>query len=643
MKRLKKFIFIIAFLGLYLMFNSTISNAGTQEYNSLDFQAYLNTDGSMYVVETWDIYVSNTNTLYKNFEMDKKRFSGITDVKVTDVTDGYKAFKQIYEQMYHVTDNCYYGLEMDDGDKFEIAWGTGLENSTATKKYKIEYVVEDAVAMYNDCSELYWQFVGNNNEIEAQKVTGTIHLPNRASSKDEIKVWGHTEGLNGEIYATAPDRVEFTVNGLKSETFVEVRVAMPIEIISYSGRTTNTDKMEEILKEEERWVRNANLKRLVMTIFKIIGVIIGVILFIVLIIYIIKKTIKYSKDLKRETIIIKPSQEIQYFREIPRENASPAEAKMLLTKYIASFGSQELGDIISATILNLYNDDYIEIKKNKEKNDEITFILKATEDKIQSMINEDEKLIYEYIEKAAKSNKKTEITLQEFKKYIKKYPSKVVSMKTKLEKVAKKKLYDMKYINKKEENEREVLINSRMLYILLLVMAIPFALVCASSLFTIILVPLVLIAFGISIANIVLITKVMKTINVYSLDAIDEMEKWKGLKRFMEDFSQLDKKEIPEIVLWEKYLVYATAFGIADKVLKQLKIVYPDYDTQLDTVTYTHMYLIMHSNLNHSISSSVSSSITSAYSSASGGGGGFSGGGGGGGGRRRKRRTIITT
>ena len=108
----------------------------------------------------------------------------------------------------------------------------------------------------------------------------------------------------------------------------------------------------------------------------------------------------------------------------------------------------------------------------------------------------------------------------------------------------------------------------------------------------------------------------------------------------MEDFSLLNEKEIPAIEVWEHYLVYATAFGIADKVLKQLKTIYPNID-ELDSIhTSTYMYFMYHSNFETSFSSSISSSISSSYSSATGGGGGFSGGGrwwpeagGGGGGR----------
>ena len=104
----------------------------------------------------------------------------------------------------------------------------------------------------------------------------------------------------------------------------------------------------------------------------------------------------------------------------------------------------------------------------------------------------------------------------------------------------------------------------------------------------------------------------------------------------MQEFSMLDKREVPELVVWEKYLVYATVMGVADKVIKQLKIVYPDFDKMSDGLTtYTYMNLMLHTDFSNSFSNAISSSIQSAratysstYSSGSGGGGGFSGGGG---------------
>lgn len=99
----------------------------------------------------------------------------------------------------------------------------------------------------------------------------------------------------------------------------------------------------------------------------------------------------------------------------------------------------------------------------------------------------------------------------------------------------------------------------------------------------------------------------------------------------------LNEREVPELVLWEKYLVYATAFGIADKVLKQLKVKYPEFsdDTYLSNTAY--FYLMAHTDFNTSFVNTVSTSMQRAYqssvassssSSGSGFGGGFSGGGG---------------
>lgn len=44
-----------------------------------------------------------------------------------------KKFSKIYQEMYHVTQDCYYGLKNSDG-QFEIAWGVGLDNGYGNKR-----------------------------------------------------------------------------------------------------------------------------------------------------------------------------------------------------------------------------------------------------------------------------------------------------------------------------------------------------------------------------------------------------------------------------------------------------------------------------------------------------------------------------
>lgn len=123
-----------------------------------------------------------------------------------------------------------------------------------------------------------------------------------------------------------------------------------------------------------------------------------------------------------------------------------------------------------------------------------------------------------------------------------------------------------------------------------------------------------------------------------------EYKKWKAFKQFLKDFGTMDEKSLPEIILWEKYLVYAVVLGCADKLSKTMKIKLEnrnvDYTFNFDPITFMNLNII-----SHTVSSSINSARTynsssggSNWSSGSGGGGGFSsgggfGGGGGGGGR----------
>lgn len=109
----------------------------------------------------------------------------------------------------------------------------------------------------------------------------------------------------------------------------------------------------------------------------------------------------------------------------------------------------------------------------------------------------------------------------------------------------------------------------------------------------------------------------------------EEAIKLKGLKNFLEEFSRIDDKEAIEVNLWEHYLIYAQILGIADKVAKQFRKLYPEI---IENNEYGYTYsdiLFIHAISNAGINSATTSRTRAqSYSS---GGGGFSSGGGGGG------------
>lgn len=610
---------ILCTVAMWIVSNPVQASSSDLYLNHLDFQAQILQNGSMRVTEKWNIEIEDTNTLYKTFKTDKSKYTNISNVEVADITNGSKQILNKQDKWsYHLPKGNYFG-GMNQEKQFEIAWGVGLEDESATRVYEISYEVKDAIAKYSDYAELYWQFVGQNFEIDAKNITGTIYLPSSVAGKEEIKVWGHTEDLNGEIYATDTNKIEFNIDQFRAGRYVEIRTLFPTQMISTSNRGEPKERLEEVIQEETKWANDANRRReMKETTKRIISIAVNV-LAVVLSIFGIKSILKNSKKIKtREKL--KPTQEIVYYREIPEEDTTPAEAVSLLEKQVGGLSNSiQIGRIFSATLLDLSVKKIIGFEGNDK---EIT--IKMLEENPQNLVN-CEKDVFEFMKQACQKTG-GQITNKELEKYIKKSSSKVLKLSDKIDKTTKQALYQKELADEKEKEESETItvciVFATIAFVFLIVI---FVLLMATAMKPFGLIPLAIT----TLIQIIVFSVLLGKINVLTQKGIDENAKWKGLKKYMQDFSMLDKREIPEVVIWEKFLVYATAFGIADKVLKQLKVIYPNIEQEFGTSHYGYMYLMMNTDFSNSFSHAITTSMSTAYSSATGGGGGFSGGGGG--------------
>lgn len=624
MKNLKKIVLVLIFMILNIILLSPKAQASGNLYlNKLEFYANINSDGSMNVTEIWDIDISNTNTLYKTFKTDREKYSGIQNVEVIEITNGQnKKLNKTNELLWHLDKDSYYGLKNDNGD-FEIAWGVGLDNGKETRKYKISYKVNDVISKYNDYAELYWQFIGEDFEIDAKKITATINLPEKVKNKEDIKVWGHTEDLNGEIYATDSDKIEFEINNFISGKYVEIRTLFPTELINEANKLYNKEILGAAIKEETKWVDEANAKRRQRDSQNLIITLVVTLVSVALGTYSIKKAIKLSNEVK-ENKKYKSTYSGEYFRDIPRENATPAQALHIYKETITGFSENDIGKIISSTLLDLSLKKYINFNVEKEnKKEKIT--IEIINENIEQL-SSDEKVVFEFLQKACEDNKK--ITVKDLEKYIKKLENgKIIALKTELNHCTKEELVKEKIYDLEEEKKYKKYTSENSLCIIIIFIAIMgfFILMQQANIIGIAILVMLIIS---EIVALQINQKSIKKINVYTQKGINEKKQWKDLRKYMKDFSRLNEREIPEIIIWEKFLVFATVFNIADKVLEQLKIVYPNIEKKLSINNYGYMYLMMNTNFSRSFTNAINNSISSAYSSASGGGGGFSGGGG---------------
>ena len=77
--------FLLSCFTLFLFGNTAY--ASSQKLNSIYYETSLNSDGTADIVETWDISVYDTNTLFKTFDLDSSKYGDITNVKVEEILE----------------------------------------------------------------------------------------------------------------------------------------------------------------------------------------------------------------------------------------------------------------------------------------------------------------------------------------------------------------------------------------------------------------------------------------------------------------------------------------------------------------------------------------------------------------------------
>ena len=122
---------------------------------------------------------------------------------------------------------------------------------------------------------------------------------------------------------------------------------------------------------------------------------------------------------------------------------------------------------------------------------------------------------------------------------------------------------------------------------------------------------------------------------------LEEVRQLYGLKKYLKDFSLLGERHLQEVWLWKDYMIYATLFGIADQVIKDMKNINPQFfnmdvvaNTMADTMTLPVIYSAFSRSTRKAVDAKAQREARASGrggSSSWGGGGGFSGGGSGGG------------
>lgn len=634
MKKLGKSIFgsfslstvivVVALLIGYFAANAGDDSALT--YRTLDYDVQVQENGNLRIRETIDMKLdsredSDDNVvpwrqLYQQYTLKSTNLTNITDISVKNLTTGTQyaqidptnpdsvsrsEWNENYANHWYIADVTNGtsdpkkydpktdGLKAADSGgeskQVEIGWNIPYTKSRSSLRFQIDMTWEGVATEYNDVTAFQWEPFGSNNQVPIGSVTGNIALPNGVTRKDSW-AWLHFSGNS---------TTERTANGLKFEAF-NVKSGQHLDLVTMIGdgamhgvtRRVDGDAKQTILDEEARQEREWRDKQHRQALLRIAIWIVIAVAGALLAFFAIRSAIRSVKEAKYKG-------DIEYWREPPA--MSPAAAAQLYDVVAGSKANAATLDDreMASTMMSLISKGAIAVYPGKAELYQGIDMSKADSVSLAQM------LASRGIGEKSLSKTSTIVIMPQaladphpglklcgseeqllaiLKEAYTRLESPVFDLKQ-MKNAFKRWTDGYKAIDRFAEacqDELDLLHATRpvgtaaatcggfgavlgigsAVYFMGVEHNLALAL-CISLPITVACIFAVLYRRSIGIT---------KSGQVYAGQV-------RGLARYLEDFSEFSDRGVPDLMLWDRYLVYATAFGISKKALQQLAISYP--------------------------------------------------------------------
>lgn len=477
--------------------------------------------------------------------------------------------------------------------------------TNCTTAFYFEYTLKDAVILHNDIAEVYSQIFTYDYVTEDM---GTIEIEVSLPSEDsESLMWVHGN-VYGKVERIDADAWKIVSDEFPSDSELDYRILFNKNLITNSNLTNSNQDALSSIKEIEKERAEEREKEIEKILAKInFCNVISVLYIIFLIVIIIYVFIKYDKEFNVNF-------SAKYYREFI-EDYDVEVIDYLMKKQITP-------NAMSASIMNLIYKKKIKAEALADSKKDYEFVLLSSE----GLSDAETKLVGFLFEKVGANNKFTTKQLKSYAKSTKTYEDFNNSF-TSWKKIVEKE-------GKKQEFFLDV-IKIKLLVFLYLVIGLLLWFYQVSAI------------KGFIIGHILIF--IIIPVGIYILCFSKKTKKgalhykqWLAFKNFLNDFGTFELKELPEIVLWERYLVYAVVFGLAKKVQKSMNVIIKEnnlstsYVLSDNTIDDLYFYSSMATDISSSVNSAhelaVSTAANQHSSNSLGTGGGFSSGGGFGGG-----------
>jgi uncharacterized membrane protein YgcG len=267
--------FLLAFIALVTMglwLPPIITHAVEKDYHfpEVDIDATVLPNGDMMLEETRTFDFQNGPFTYAYFNVDDP-LDHVRDFTIAEKLDDGTEVPVTPDYASHsiVTEG------------FQSQWSYSAEDETRTWVFR--YRVACAVDVYTDTAHLYWQFIGSGWDKPTQHAVITVHLPGHSATdarrprachpdegvildvgqtpltRGEVRAFGHGP-LNGQVTFVNPQTIRYDVRDVPPLSYVEGSILFPADAVP-TAVATGQPGLERILGQERVWADEANALR----------------------------------------------------------------------------------------------------------------------------------------------------------------------------------------------------------------------------------------------------------------------------------------------------------------------------------------------------------------------------------------------
>lgn len=496
--------------------------------------------------------------------------------------------------------------------------------------FEIEYEMYNAALKYNDCSDLYLAMYSGSTTKYLESFNAEILFPNEdmpSQRNYNVSTYGTDANDFPVTGSTKKNRGYYTFSISLDESelkFSPYNEYLEFDLVAYGkdkhifteyapdNYYSHDDVLDEIYEEQQEYA-NAPAKY---KIIKICTFIIFSILSALVLLY----AFTVKQRMHKKHVFFKPSLDVKYFREIPSSLDPNFAASLVFCKHKPQKNDS---GIYSSILLSLARKEYIELKEMNAGDFKIIIKVPAI---ASEPLTTCEEYYFNLLVRHAVNNEILMSTLQHrissdyenTSSFLKNMRNAVVNIGVKDGYFQKA---DYMQPKKKMASNAKLLRNLGIIFLIVVnFISYQTRMDLAFGAYFI---------FGIScIAGCLYLKQQASQYVLLTQLGEDEYAKWRGLYNFLNSETLIHECTVIELPLWEQYLVYATAFGLSEKVIKAISIRCPEADNS--PVLNNNCYRSR--SFHHSGRSFHSAVHTGSHGGYSGGGGGFGYGGGGRGG-----------